>query len=105
MLTTAAQQYDTRTSDVRSEQPRRAGSVLATVNRIACEVDQLDAAVNELFDRLSLVLSTHPGAGAVKDRDAKCSQPCELAGHLDGVSDRLGLVSARLRDIIDRLEL
>jgi len=105
-MLTAAQQYEARTSsNIRDEQPRRTGSIPATASRIACEVDQLDSTVKELYERLSPVLSNHPGAGAVKERDAKCSQPCELATHLDGVSDRVGAISMMLREIIERLEV
>lgn len=106
-MLTAARQYETGTSGPRDvvEQSRKTGSVPATANRIACQVDQLDATEKELFERLTTVLSTHPGAGAVNDRDAKCAQSCELASHLDGVSDRIASVSMMLRDIIERLEL
>lgn len=103
--TLGTREYQDRSSLQECAPQHRSGSVPATANRITCQVDQLDATVKELFERLSSVLSTHPGAGAVKDRDTKCSQPCELASHLDSTADRIASASMMLREIIDRLEV
>lgn len=88
-----------------TEQVKRAPQIAESLKRMGACLDDLGSAMSALSARIDPVLRPSDVTAAGNGASAPAPVRCNVSQQIDNQADRLCMVTAALRDMLDRLEV